>query len=347
LRREDPEVLFDDGADLDRAARVAAAADVVVVVVGYTRLDEGEFIGSVDASLYALFPGQDEPDAVTSFEQRLADLPETTKPERLADRPPGLGGGGDRTSLRLKDHDVALIRAVAAANPRCVVAIQAGSAVLIDEWVQQVPAVVQTWYAGCEAGPGLADVLTGRRDPSGRLPYSVPASEEDLPFFDSHATAIRYDRWHGWWHLARQGTPPAYPFGFGLSYTTFAVSETSVQLAEDAVVVRAVVSNTGGREGSDLVQVYAQLPDAEAPPRLVGFRRVLVPAGGSADVTLTIPLSLLQTRETSSRSWLPAVGRHVFVVARHAEDPQRSAHGLDIESPLTSGTNPTLHERHA
>jgi beta-glucosidase len=331
LQREDRPVSYDDGTDLEQAARVAAAADVAVVVVGYTRLDEGEYVGAVDPALYALFPSQDEPEVAARFEERLAGLPETTKPPRLADRGSGFGGGGDRVTLRLKDHDVALIKAVAAANPRIVVALQAGSAVLVDEWVEQVPAVLQSWYAGCEAGTGLADVLTGRAAPSGRLPFSVPAAEADLPFFDSQATSIRYDRWHGWWHLQRQGTPPAFPFGFGLGYTTFELSESSVRREGVDIVVTFDLRNTGSRGGSDVVQVYAQLPDPDAPCRLVAFQRVRLDAGATTSATMTVPLERLQTRDPTARQWLPPTGPHVFVVARHAGDPHADTHQLVLE----------------
>jgi beta-glucosidase len=329
LRLAGRDVRHASGSDLDEAARAAAEADVAVVVVGFTHLDEGEFIGQVDPALYALFPGADEPDVVTRFDERKAGLPETRRPARLADREPGLGGGGDRVTLRLKDDDVALIRAVAAANPRCVVVIQAGSAVIVDEWIAAVPAVLQSWYAGCEAGTALADVLSGGVNPSGRLPFSVPTSEEHLPFFDRHATSIRYDRWHGWWHLVKQGHAPAYPFGFGLSYTAFSLEAAAVRLDKDEVVVTGAVRNTGDRDGSDVVQVYAELPDAAAPRRLAGFARVEVPAGGSEGFTIRVPLARLETRDADNRSWQRAAGPHVLVVGRHVGDPE--SHTLTVD----------------
>ena len=330
LQRAGWDVRHADGHDLEHAARLATASDVAVVVVGFTRLDEGEFIGQTDPALYALLPASDEPEVVAQFETRKASLPTTRKPERLADRAPGLGGGGDRTSLRLKDEDVALIRAVAAANPRTVVALQAGSAVIIEEWVAEVPAVLQSWYAGCEAGAGLADVLSGAVDPSGRLPFSVPTAEEHLPFFDSSATSIRYDRWHGWWHLERQGHRPAYPFGFGLSYTTFALDHAELAREGDEVVVSGDVRNTGDRAGSDVVQVYAQLPDQEAPRRLVGFTRVNVAAGAAQPFTIRVPLDRMRTRDSEGRCWRPATGEHELVVARFVGDPTSWLLRVDI-----------------
>src|SRR5205823_4600797 len=147
-------------------------------VVGYTYADEGEYIGEPDAPMAALFPPADEPEVVERFQTSLVNVVPTVKPERLTARGSGLSRGGDRTTLRLHGPDGELIRAVAAANPRTVVVIQAGSAVVVGEWIGAVPAVVQAWYGGCRAGPGLADVLLGAANPSGRLPFSVPADED-------------------------------------------------------------------------------------------------------------------------------------------------------------------------
>ena len=314
-------VAHDDGSDPDRAATVAAGADAAVVVVGYTYLDEGEYIGETAPALRDLFPPGDEPEVVERFQTWVDGLPPTTRPDRLAPRQRGFSIGGDRTSLRLPDEDVALIRAVTAANPRTIVAIQAGSAVVAAEWIESVPAVVQSWYAGCEAGPGLADVLTGAVNPSARLPFSVPVDEADLPEFDRDATSFTYDRWHGWWHLARTGTAPMFPFGSGLSYTTFELADVAVAADVDAVVVTGSVVNTGDRDGADVVQVYAELPDADAPPRLVGFTRVEVAAGGSVPFRVVVTLDRLATRDAERHAWAPAAGTHRFTVARYAGDP--------------------------
>ena len=330
LREAAVDVVHDDGSDRDRAAALAAGADAAIVVVGYTFVDEGEYIGETDSTLMSLFPPGDEPDVVDLFGEALATLPPTQKPDRMAERPRMFSRGGDRTSLRLLPDDVALIRAVAAANRRTIVAVQAGSAVVVSEWITHVPAVVQAWYGGCQAGPGLADVLLGVVDPSARLPFSVPADEADLPPFDPAATRFTYDRWHGWWHLARHGTTPAFPFGFGLAYTTFSLAGVDAAVADSAVCVRGAVHNTGDRDGADVVQVYAELPDPEAPARLVGFARVEVAAGQHAAFELTIPHDRLATRDATLKSWRPATGRHRFVVARFAGDPDGVAFHLDL-----------------
>jgi beta-glucosidase len=330
LESQGLEIRYDDGVDLETAAQTAGAAEVAVVVVGYTRLDEGEYLGQVDSSLYALFPATDEPDVVAAFEQRRSGLPATTKPERLADRPTGFGGGGDRSSLRLKDADVALIRTVARANPRTIVVLQAGSAVIVDEWVSEVAGVVQAFYGGCHAGTALADLLTGSVDFRGRLPFSVPRREVDLPDFDPRATTITYDRWHGWWLLDRQGTPATYPFGFGLSYTSYELVGSSARLDGDELVVGVVVRNSGHREGSDVVQVYAELPDEHAPPRLVAFARVTVPAGSAGEVNLRIPTARMETRDPDLRRWVRPAGEHIFTVSRYVGDPHSRSHVLRL-----------------
>jgi beta-glucosidase len=208
--------------------------------------------------------------------------------------------------------------------------MQTGSAVVVSEWIDEVPAVVYAWYGGCEAGPGLADVLLGAENPSARLPFSVPGDEGDLPTFDRDATHFVYDRWHGWWHLAREGHAPQYPFGFGLSYTDFEVGDVDVSVGEGALEVRATMTNTGERDGADVVQVYAALPDPDAPPRLVGFARVEVPAGRSADVRIPVPVARLETRDADAHSWRPASGPHRITVGRHAGDPGAVTAPIDL-----------------
>ena len=193
--------VLDAGDEPEGAARAAADADAAVVVVGYTAEDEGEYIEAgafLAPELVATYPPTDGDAWAEQF---------------LGSQQPSSGSivggsaGGDRRSLRLHDADVALIRAVAAANPRTVVVLVAAGAVLIDEWRDAVPAVLLGWYAGSEGGLALADVLAGAVDAAGRLPFSVPASEADLPAFDPDATSATYDRWFGQRLLDRLGRP--------------------------------------------------------------------------------------------------------------------------------------------
>ncbi len=330
LRAVVPDVVHHDGTDLAAAAATAASAEVAVVVVGYTYLDEGEYIGETDAALMSMFPPGDEPDVVDRFESQLTELAPVERPDRMRDRPRMFSRGGDRGSLRLLPDDVALIRAVAAVNARTVVVVQAGSAVICSEWAGDVAGIVQAWYGGAEAGTGLADVLIGDVNPSARLPFTVPVEEADLPVFERDATTFVYDRWHGWWRAARHGIEPAFPFGFGLSYTSFELRDITVVVDGETIVVRGVVHNTGTRDGADVVQVYAALPDADAPDRLVGFARVDVPAGASASFDVVVLRERLATRDPHAKVWRPASGRHTIITARFSGDPSASSTAIDL-----------------
>ncbi len=330
LEADFDQVTFDDGTELERAAAVAAGATAAIVVVGYTFADEGEYIGETDSSLISLFPPADEPDVVDLFESTLEQVAPIVKPDHLAQRPQMFSRGGDRTSLRLSPADVDLIRAVAVANQRTIVVIQAGSAVIATEWIDSVPAVIQAWYGGCQAGPGLADVLLGVVNPSARLPFSVPVDEADLPAFDANAKQFTYDRWHGWWRLVRNGTQPAFPFGFGLSYTTFAVTDVDVSLDDSGISVTGTVRNIGDHDGADVVQVYAELPERDAPGRLVGFVRIDVAAGGADRFEIVVPLARLATRDPIAKVWQPPMGAHRIIIGRFAGDPEAATFDLTL-----------------
>ena len=299
----------------------AADADLAVVVVGTTFADEGEFIGSTDPSLMQLFPGADDPELAARYGAQIAAIPDTERPARLGDGSDAFGQGGDRTSLRLRDDEIALIRSVVEANPRTVVVVQSGSAVLCSEWVGAVPGLVMGWYGGCRAGSGLADVLSGAVNPSARLPFTVPVDEADLPFFDRDATAIRYDEWHGWWHAERLGRAPLFPFGYGLSYTTFATVAATASVEASAVVVRGVVRNTGAVAGADVMQVYVNREVDGRVPVLGGFARVEVGAGAETEFTVRVPLDRLAVRDADAHAWRSPSGSYRLTVGRHAGDP--------------------------
>ncbi len=318
----------------------AAAADAAVVVVGYTRADEGEFIGDAGTvHLRELLPGPDDPDEAAAFEARVTAEGEPLQaPDGVAGEDgTGFSTGGDRRSLRLKPDDEALIAAVAAVNRRTVVVVTSGSAVVMEAWRDEVPAIVQLWYAGMEAGHGLADVLLGRADASGRLPCTIPTDEAHLPPFDPDADAVVYDGWHGYWRLARDRHDAAYPFGFGLSYTSWSLGPAELDDDGEELVVRATLRNTGGRDGTDFVQLYAGRPADPTRParRLVAFARCDVAAGATADVELRVPWSRLAVRDPATKRWAVAPGSYVLTAARHSAD--LDALDLVVDRPAVSG----------
>jgi beta-glucosidase len=202
--------------------------------------------------------------------------------------------------------------------------------VVCSEWRSDVAAIVQPFYGGEQAGHGLADVLFGDVNPSARLPFTVPVSEDDLPAFDHDADRFTYDRWHGWWRAEHLGIVPAYPFGFGLSYTTFELGEIAVRRDGADIVVTGSVVNTGDRDGADVVQVYAALPDDEAPNRLVGFRRVEVDAGDSSTFEMRLPTDVLAQRDLETHSWTTPNGTYLITVARHVGDPAATSVAVEV-----------------
>lgn len=307
--------------DPDDVARRAAEADVAVVVVGYTAEHEGEFIDGgifTRPELVALYP---EPSDERQAAVRDRLFGATQEGLSMAG---GDTAGGDRADLHLLPDDVALVRAVAAAQPRTVVAVVAAGTVLMEEWRHEVPGLLMMWYAGMEGGHALADVLLGRVDASGRLPFAIPTSADHLPEFDRDATTARYDRWFGQRRLDHLGVEPAYPLGFGLSYTTVRAELLGARRSGEDLTVTARVRNTGDRDGRHVLQVYGIAPDGAAHPgerHLLGFAAVAVPAGGSVEVAVPATLRPLGRWDAASRRVVVPDGPVTIELASHAGDP--------------------------
>lgn len=238
------------GTTLDAAAEATIrAADVVIIVTGLDKDDEGE--GDIAA--------------------------------------------GDRESLELPAEDLALVHAVAALHDRVVVVLEGGGPLLTRGWEAEVESILFAFYPGSRGGQAIAEIVFGDFAPSGRLPFSVPVAESDLPPFDNVSTTVTYGFFHGYRHLAHEGTAAAYPFGFGLSYTTFAYSNLVVStdtLAPDGSLTATVtVTNEGTRTAIETVQLYVAAMGSRverAPEDLRGFAQVELAGGASADVTITL-----------------------------------------------------------
>lgn len=205
--------------------------------------------------------------------------------------------GADRTDLRLPGDQDALIEAVAAANPRTVVVLHTAGPVLMP-WRDKVSAILAGWYGGEESSPGLAHLLFGDVSPSARLPVTFPADEAAGPTdrpdrYPGIGTTARYDegllvgyRWYDERKLV-----PAYPFGFGLSYTLFATSDaTAVPTPDGTVKVEATVRNAGARAGTEVAQLYLGFPAAtgEPPRQLKGVARLALAPGESKRVSFLL-----------------------------------------------------------
>jgi len=215
------------------------------------------------------------------------------------------GRGGDRASLALRPEDEAMIRTVAAANPRTVVVLIGGSAIVTESWREQAGAVLVAWYPGMEGGHAVAGALFGEVNPGGRLPCTWPRGAEQLPPFPPRARTVRYGPLHGYRLMEAAGRSPAYPFGFGLSYTTFEYGRPVATRGYDGAVRLVVpVVNTGTVPGDEVVQVYLDeaLGSESRPLRtLRAFRRVTVAPGKMADVVFTFPPGALARAAAAGR----------------------------------------------
>jgi len=222
----------------------------------------------------------------------------------------GLVGAGDRPSLALARGQADLVLAVAALNPRTIVVLEGGSAITVEEWYAQVPAILMAWYPGQEGGAAIADVLFGDTNPSGRLPLTFARSEADLPPFDNASLDVTYGYFHGYRYLDRNGSEPRYPFGFGLSYTDFAYTDLRVAdatlSAGDDLRVSFDLTNSGERAGDEVAQLYVSYQDSRvdrAERDLKAFAKVHLEAGETRRVTLTVPVDQLAFYDTEAGAW--------------------------------------------
>jgi len=259
--------------------------------------------------------------------------------------------GVDLPNLSLPDKQDALIEAVAAANPHTIVVLETGGAVLMP-WIDKVSAVVEAWYPGIRGSEAIANVLFGNVNPSGRLPLTFPRSEADLPH-PVHVDQPKIDANHPVQHLAgfpglvgtfmkigapfdvnydeglkvgykwydAEKKPVLFPFGFGLSYTTFGYSGLSMTPG-DSTMVTFTVKNTGKRAATETAQVYVSLPDeaGEPPKRLVGWTRVDLGPGESKQLSVPVSRERFEVFDEASEGWKLVPGKYVLRVGSSSRD---------------------------
>lgn len=247
---------------------INARGDVAVVCAGFDFRTEGEYFANMNYKL-------------------------TEKPK---------DGGGDRLSLRLKDEEIELIKGLKKAGKKVIVCLFSGCAVLVDEWKEYADAIIMHYYGGCEGGTALANLLSGKVNFSGKLPFTVAWHEEDYPefkFIGQKPYTIDYGYYHGYTKLDKEGKKAHYPFGYGLSYTSFGLGEVQVSASETEITVKATVTNTGKVAGAEVVQVYVGSSEScngdDRPVKLLkGVKRVELAPGEEKAVEITIPVSELR-----------------------------------------------------
>lgn len=258
--------------------------------------------------------------------------------------------GSDLHNIRLPDDENRLIAAVAAVNPNTVVVLNTGSAVTMP-WLSKVRGVIEAWYPGQEDGNAIAALLFGDVNPSGKLPVTFPKSLADVPASTqarwpgvdgkvhySEGLNVGY-RWYDAKHIK-----PLFPFGYGLSYTTFTFSHLTVtprQITPSGTVkVMVDITNTGHREGADVVQLYVGDPagTGEPPKQLKGFRKVFLKPGQTRRVSFNVPAHAFATWHSDTHDWQVAEGNYRILVGdssvhlpeqgtAHVSDDHGSQHG--------------------
>ena len=246
--------------------------------------------------------------------------------------------GMDLPTLTLPDHQDALVEAVAAANPHTIVVLETGTVALMP-WKDKVEAIVEAWYSGSRGATALANVLTGVVNPSGKTAETFPMADADLPHLtipeeppaekgsgskavsdsdDTHSSyTVHYDEGlkvgYKWYDAEKK--PVLFPFGYGLSYTTFSYSELKVTAGEKPTIT-FTVKNTGKRAGAEIAEVYAMLPEAadEPPKRLVGFDKVLLEPGESKEITVDVDPLYLSVYDDSTSKMKVVPGAYTFAV---------------------------------
>jgi beta-glucosidase len=218
--------------------------------------------------------------------------------------------GGDRVPLSLKARDVTVIDTATKASDRCVVALVGGSVFTMEEWKDDVPAILMAWYFGMEGGNALARVLFGEVNPSGKMPLTTPKSESQLPFFDEFADTSEYGPYHGYTLMDKEGHEPAFPFGHGLSYTTYSYENLTVgtpKVGRDGRLEVAVdVTNTGERAGQEVVQLYVGFEGSkvERPVKLLrAFDKVALGPGETKTVSLSVEVKDLAWYNPDAGGW--------------------------------------------
>lgn len=225
-------------------------------------------------------------------------------------------------SLNLTDNQDVLIDAVAGANAKTIVVLETGGPILTP-WADKTAAILEAWYPGTAGGEAIANVLTGKVNPSGHLPASFPRSVSQLPKPSApnegetryaEGAAVGYK-----WYDAK-GDKPQFAFGHGLSYTRFAYAGLKASAPKGQVTVTFTVRNIGARAGADVAQVYVSGEGWEAPKRLGAFQKVALAPGASKPVTVTVDPRLLATFDGAANRWKIAGGSYKVLLGHSSDD---------------------------
>ncbi len=244
------------------------------------------------------------------------------------------GEGHDRTTLSLPKEQVRLIRAVSAVNSKTIVVLNNGTPITMAHWLESVPAILDAWYTGQETGTALADIIFGKVNPSGKLPLTFPKSWEDCPVASTYPgtekeTDYKEGIYVGYRYYDRKHIRPLFPFGYGLSYTTFDYStlkiNPTVVSKTGTFNVSLSVKNSGSFAGDEIVQLYIHQnnPALDRPPKeLKAFKRVHLVPGEIKRVTFQLPSSNLSYFDPAKKAWVVQPDGYKILIGKSSRDIQ-------------------------
>jgi beta-glucosidase len=312
------EIVFCGESELDKAAGEAGRADCVIIAVGNDMHDEGEFISSPTEGEIGFSFG----DAVGIGYANM-DKPLTGFDMSAFAADDGGALGGDRKNLSLKPAQIELIKRIGSINPNTVVVLVGGGMIMTKEWDDAVPAILYGWYSGMEGGNALPRILFGDVNPSGKLPFTIPQDQSHLPYFSNTDAQITYDLYHGYSYLDKNGHAPAYPFGFGLSYTTWEYGEPQINRQDECVMVTVDLKNAGDVTGAEVVQVYVGMKQSAVDRQkklLKGFEKVYLEPGQLKSVSIRVNLDDLRYFSNEQRKWVFEPGTYSFYVGSSSDE---------------------------
>jgi len=247
------------------------------------------------------------------------------------------GEGHDRPSMALPGDQDALIEAVAAVNKRTIVVLNAGTPCVMKDWLAKTPAVLDAGFPGMEGGHAIASILFGDVDPSAKLTDTIGTAREDYPDFGNFPGTngtVNYTEgiYVGYRHFDKKGIKPLFPFGYGLSYTTFKYGHLSIAnptLKSDGTAAVSIdVTNTGKREGAEVVELYIRdpQPKVDKPVReLKGFDKIDLKPGETGTAHFTVDPSALAYYEVAGKQWKADPGQYIVEIGASSRDIRQSA----------------------
>ena len=276
------EVIYSDGSSIEEAKELAKNVDAVIFVVGYDHDDEGEYVGGD-------FYDVDGDSKSHNDEVELKD--------QMAAGAVFEAVGGDRiNSLGLHEDEIKLINEVSKENANNVVVLVGGNMIMIDDFKDNVSSIIMSYYSGMEGGTALANIIFGKVNPSGKLPFVIPHKETDLPIVDWTTTEIKYDYYHGYAKLDKEGIEPSVPYGFGMSYTKFEYSDEIFKVDDKNIISEVKVKNVGDLYGEEVVELYVGFKNSKLDrpiKSLKGFTRVSLEPAEEKVVQIETPIEKL------------------------------------------------------